>query len=535
MYMKQYSKTLDEKDYHTFAEMNCIGNMHNELSGTFYPYPKHRHWEYGLCLNALIENQAVNILEVGGVGSLFAACAARVGMEMTIVDPSMEGAHLFAIQNMILQSGNAPITFEQMDFFQYQNQKKFDAVVCISTLEHVANDEPFFKKLLNSVKEGGILFITVGFHPSGQRLADGHFRTYNQERLESFIAIAKNHGFEVFGGDPDYSWRGENVNNYTFASLVLKREKRQEVPVVLYVNNQKRERDGVYQFGKRVGNLLKCSEKCRFIYLETDSQEEYWKRVDQYQPRAVIYNLHCYHTNLPWLDSSVLTLSRSKGIVQVTMFHDHPLGRGFDYFISTYPDFPENEVVFSTPRPLFKYANLYPVSQIPIINCFGFIGDQDFIQLAQRVNHEFDAAILNFHIPNNDVGYGESPQVVANACRSAITKKGIEVNATHTFMSDDELLDFLAKGSMNMFLYSKRVGRGCASTLDFALSVKRPIAITKSNAMAHISNVKPSICVEDRSLKEIMASGFAPLESHYDKWRPEKFIDAYEKIVEKIL
>jgi SAM-dependent methyltransferase len=533
--MKQYSKTLDEKDYNTFSEMNFIGSMQDGLWGTFFPHHKHRHWEYGLCLNALIENKAVNILEVGGAGSLFAACAAWAGMEVTVVDPSREGVHLFAAQNMILQLGHAPITFEQVDFFQYQNQKKFDAVVCMSTIDHVAEDESFFKKLLNSVKEGGIFFMTVGFYPGGQRLADGPLRTYNREHLETFIAIAKNHGFEVFGNDPDYSWRGENLCHYSFASLALKRKKRREVPVVLYVNNQKRQRDGVYQFGKRIGNILKNSEKCRFIYLETDSKEEYWEKVDKYKPSGVIYNLHFYNSNMPWIDSSILNLTRKKQIFQVTTFHDLPLGKGFDYYIGTYPDFPENEIVFSTPRPLFRYENRYPVSQIPIMNCFGFIGDQDFVQFAQMVNHEFDDAIVNFHIPYNDAGYGQCPTDVATACRSAITKKGIKVNFTHEFMSDDELLDFLAKGSLNVFLYSKRRGRGCASTLDFALSVKRPIAITKSNAMAHIYNAKPSICVEDRSLKEIMASGFGPLESYYEKWRPEKFIEAYEKIVEKIL
>jgi hypothetical protein len=325
------------------------------------------------------------------------------------------------------------------------------------------------------------------------------------------------------------------VFNYTFASLTLKRKKRQEVPVVLVVNNQKRQRCGVYQFGKRAGNILKGSEKCRFIYFETDSKEEFWRMVDEYKPRVVIYNLHIWNTNMPWLDSSVQNLIWERGILQISTFHDLPIRRGFDYFIGTCPDFQENELVFSTPRPLLKYENTYPLSEFPIINCFGFVGDQDFIKLAQIVNQEFDTAIVNFHVPYNELGYGACPTYIANACRSVITKKGIALNITHAFLSENELLDFLAKGSLNVFLYSERKGRGCASTLDFALSVKRPIAITKSNAMAHIYNAKPSICIEDRSLKEIMASGFAPLEPYYEKWRPEKFIEAYEKIVEAII
>ncbi len=261
--INKYSKILDEKDYNTFIDMDYIERMKVGLSETFYPCHSHRTWEYGLCLSALRENNAMRILEVGGAGSLFAACAAWLGMQVTVVDPSSAGERLFAEQNMILQLGHSPISFEPVDFFQYQNQKKFDAVVCIGTLEHVLEDEFFFKRLLSLVKEDGICFMTVNFHPSGKKLVDGHLRTYNKERLTSFIAIANDSGFEVFGDEPDYSWRGESVYNYTFASLALKRKKRQEVPVVLIVNKKIQQRDGVYQFGKRTGNILIMSHMSR--------------------------------------------------------------------------------------------------------------------------------------------------------------------------------------------------------------------------------------------------------------------------------
>lgn len=531
--MKQYSKTLDENDYNNFEKMYFVENMKDGLRNTFYECHHHRNWEYGLCLDALQENQAKNILEIGGTGSLFAATAAWIGMEVTVVDPSGAGTSLFAMQNLIMQLGHAPITFEQVDFLQYQNRKKFDAVVCISTLEHVEEDEVFFKKMLNLVKEGGICFITMDFHPSGQKIVNEHLRTYNQESLATFIAIAQKHGFEVFGDAPDYSWRGESVFNYTFASLALKRKKR-EKPVVFFVNNREKQRDGVYQFGKRAGNILENSSKYHFIYLETDSKKDFLEKIEEFKPSAIIYNLHCY--NIPWLDSEILSFNRSKEIVQINIFHDRPFCIEFDYSIGTYPDFPENAIAFSAPRPLFEYENTYSMSaKIPIINCFGFIGRQDFEKAAQMINREFDHAVVNFHMPHNDLNFGGCPKETAAACRSIITKKNIQLNITHEFMSNNELLDFLAQGSLNVFLYKETRGLGCASTLDFALSVKKPIAITRNSVMSHIYNTHPSICVEDRSLKEIMASGFEPLEPYYEKWKPEKFIEAYEKIMEKVL
>jgi SAM-dependent methyltransferase len=266
----------------------------------------HRNWEYGLCLNALRANGAVNILEVGGTGSVFAASAAELGIKVTVVDPDGEGACLFDRQNLLL--GCPAIHFKQLDFFHYQTTKKFDGVVCIGTLEHVLDDENFFKRLLGLVKEGGLLFLSVDFHPSGQKRVEGHFRTYNQDRLMAFIAYAQNYGFEPYGGVPDYTWRREDVHNYTFASLVLQRRKRKETPVVLFVNH-KMQMCGVYQYGKRAASILNRSKKCRFVYVEANSAEKYWEKFNEYKPNGIIYNFH--PMTMKWVDPLILDYNRS--------------------------------------------------------------------------------------------------------------------------------------------------------------------------------------------------------------------------------
>ncbi len=531
MKTKNYSKTLDMHDYNIVPEMNFINHIKGKFSGTFRACHEHRNWEYGLCLNALRANGALKILEIGGTGSVFAASAAALGMEVTVVDPDGEGAGLFDRQNLLL--GRSAIDFKQLDFFQYYTLKKFDAVVCISTLEHVPDDENFFRRLLGLIKEGGLLYLTMDFHPSGQRFVDGHLRTYHQEQLLALIAIAREYGFEPYGGIPDYSWRGEAVGQYTFASLVLQRKKRQETPVVLFINH-KAEQCGVYQYGKRAANILKRSQKCRFVYVEVDSAEEYWQKLSQYRPSGIIYNYHPF--TMKWIDSMILAHNRKKGIFNLALFHDLSVG-SFDCYINLDPDFPENSICFSTPRPLFDYENTHVNPQIPVINCFGLNWQgKQHPELARLVNHEFDHAVLNFHLPMSPFGFSKDKiEETVNACRSAITKKGIQVNFTHHFMSEEELLDFLGKGSLNAFLYDELNGHGCASTIDYALSVKRPIAINKSFMFRHIRDAKPSICIEDRSLKEIMAAGFAPLEPYYEKWKSDRFLQSYENVVETLL
>ena len=119
--------------------------------------------------------------------------------------------------------------------------------------------------------------------------------------------------------------------------------------------------------------------------------------MDAHKPSGAIFNVHL---SMPWLNPSVVTKSHARGIFQVSLYHDGPTPKGFDYYIATYPDFRENELVFSTPRPLLEYENTYPAPQIPVINCFGFGHIQNFLKLAQIVNQEFDVATLNLQISN---------------------------------------------------------------------------------------------------------------------------------------
>jgi len=75
--------------------------------------------------------------------------------------------------------------------------------------------------------------------------------------------------------------------------------------------------------------------------------------------------------------------------------------------------------------------------------------------------------------------------------------------------------------------------RGLSSTIDYSLSVKKPIAINDSNMFRHINNVTPSINVNNTSIKEIIINGFAPLEKIYDEYSNKNFIKKYETILTK--
>lgn len=221
--MDTLSKVLDVEDH--VDEMSHIDSMVQIMTGVAsrFEHPQRR-WEYGIALYAIRQNGGKQVLDVGGGGSVFAPAAEwpDVGLEVTQVDP---GDCSRWLQDQRARLGNftdhVHLSYVQKDFFEYEGDKLYDAVTCLSVIEHVGKHNAFVKRLAEFVKPGGLLVITTDFHPSGKAKVDGHIRTYNKRSMSGMATALKKLGFEFFGSRPDWSYNGDNVNNYSFASLVM--------------------------------------------------------------------------------------------------------------------------------------------------------------------------------------------------------------------------------------------------------------------------------------------------------------------------
>jgi len=301
---------------------------------------------------------------------------------------------------------------------------------------------------------------------------------------------------------------------------------------VLFLNH-KEQSCGVYQYGYHTSQIITKSKKYNIKYAEVDKEEEYWHFINTLSPEVVIYNY--FPVTMPWMSHLILDSNRDK-FKQIAIFHEVPI-TGFDYYIHIDPTVIEEGINFSVGRPLIDFETEYIDNIVPIIGSFGFgFENKGYWDLIRLVNQEFDSAIINLHIPFATYGdkNGASALSTAERCRNIDIKLGIQLNITHHFMPTEKLLEFLAGNTLNAFLYTESYGRGPASVIDFALSVRRPIAITKTTRFCHLQNIKPSIYVEESSLTDIIKNGTKPLEKFYEMWSNENLIKDYEDILDKI-
>lgn len=215
-----YSKCLEMDDYSRTNDFEHLDSIRRLLDGIDHRYEHpHRRWEYGMALAALRSIDARTVLDVGGGGSLFAPAAAWINADVTIVDPGECAGWVKAQSDRIGKS----MRYIREEFTWLSVADQFDAVTCLSVIEHVENDELFLINMASKVADGGLLCLTTDFHPSGVAQCDGHLRTYSWEGMERLRAILVECGFTDHGGEPQYDRFTSQVNGYTFASLMMRK------------------------------------------------------------------------------------------------------------------------------------------------------------------------------------------------------------------------------------------------------------------------------------------------------------------------
>jgi len=289
---------------------------------------------------------------------------------------------------------------------------------------------------------------------------------------------------------------------------------------------------GVHQFGRRIADLLLQSKVLSVVYREINTAIDYNSLLDALKPRIVIANW--YPITMGWLSDNLLRPT----IKNYFLFHDGHMRGKFDkiIFCGNYekPDairYTDDQKML-LPRPLLKYDGDYPVNSVPNIGSFGFgFWHKGFNDIVTKVNNEFSEAVINLHMPYAHFGdeSGIQAREVAERCRENNKNPNITLNITSDLKSEEQILDFLAKNDINAFMYGG-VSEGISSVLDYALSVRRPIALTNNMMFRHILS-DDNIITDDNTIGKILDKGVAPLERFYTEWSIENFIQRAEELL----
>jgi SAM-dependent methyltransferase len=330
---------------------------------------------------------------------------------------------------------------------------------------------------------------------------------------------------------------------------------------ILFVSHRKA-RCGVYEFGKRVTDVLQTSRRYAFIRVECSSLAELESAVAGNAPDAVMYNY--MPSVFPWIAPLVAPKVYRNNVAgipvtQIGIIHDvtqhvsdtatgyrnryipggaKVINSLFDYYIAPDPTLLlRNPLVYKTGRLIPPYQNSFPLPPQPVVGSFGFgTPKKGFENIVQLVQEQFDEAVIRLNIPPADFGDpdGARARAIAARCRALITKSGIQLAVTHDFMDHRAMLDYLAQNTVNVFLYEDTGNRGLSSALDNAIAVRRPVAVSDAVMFRHVFDAEPSIRVSRNSLPAIINNGFAPLQKHYDEWNEATLLWEYERILSSV-
>lgn len=315
---------------------------------------------------------------------------------------------------------------------------------------------------------------------------------------------------------------------------------------VLFLNNVNQQ-CGVYQYGKRLHDILKTNKVINYIYVEIADEKDYATSILTNAPgiHSIIYNYHV--STMSWLNNKNI----QKKVKNIGITHESP-GYLFDIICSIDPT--ENETLnkYTIPRPIYENVDTlletyipstasiknfidYSETGVPIFGSFGFgFSNKGFDGLIKTVNDQFDAAIIKFIIPgahfdgNRDV----TNSLIENMCHAVPRKPAIKLMITHEFVSNEDILLFLKSNTMNIFLYDDMPGRGVSSTIDYAMSVKKPLGISNSYMFRHIYS--DEICLYKKSISNCIENSVNYYSRFLEEYSNNKITHKFEKILNTV-
>lgn len=310
---------------------------------------------------------------------------------------------------------------------------------------------------------------------------------------------------------------------------------------VLFLNH-KVKNCGVYQYGIRVYDILKNTHDIEYIYKEIDSYQEYISIINSFDLSAIIYNFH--YVTMSWLKQHNI----QRKIKNIGIPHESSEDF-FDIICDIDPDAPETKNRVSLPRPIFEnidsilgnynasspsikqFIEYAPIG-VPIFGSFGFgFLNKGFDKIVTLIHEQYEEAIIKFVIPcaHFDPNSQNTPLIMRQKCMQLNKKPNIRVFITHEFFTTEDVLLFLRSNTINLFMYDEMHGRGISSTIDYAMSVKKPIGISNSYMFRNVYS--DNVCLYKTSVESCLGNSVKHFDKYLKKYSHLNMIDKFRKII----
>jgi len=306
----------------------------------------------------------------------------------------------------------------------------------------------------------------------------------------------------------------------------------------LIINNSK-VHCGVHQYGLQMYEALKFNSKNIYTYLHCSDPGELLKYYLQYKPDCILFN-YLPHT-MKWLTRDILKKIKCLKIGTYHEVDSTKINHSFNLFdieLMLDPTFTTTDNRISMPRFLidwYPYTTKDKKDNTTIISSFGFGTPQKgWVKLLQKVNNEYDNAIVRFNMPFNDIIDREGRSYALKTARSLrciAIKSGITLEITHYFSNSTELLSWLSESTVNAFLYDGTRTEGISSVTDWALAVDVPLGISNAPMFRHINALASNVDLNQLSFKDVINSYPSSLNMIKKDWASCNFCKKLESII----
>ena len=262
---------------------------------------------------------------------------------------------------------------------------------------------------------------------------------------------------------------------------------------VLYVNHGLGTKCGVYDFGVRHFASLRNTDDVYFYYREINTLDEYLTQCEEVRPDAVFFNY--MHMVLPWVGAGIKAFPAKLFVIQHLYDNDSvsPLMNAyaglFDYMICLDPSLPTSDSrIFALGRPI-PTLSVAPraLSEHVNIGSFGFgMPHKQFHLIAREINRCFDNATFNLHMTVGDFT-GDYSAGIIESVEAELTKPGVTLNWTSTYLSESEVVEKMSMNDMNALFYAlPKYNAGLSSAADYMVAAQRPLLVSDCASFKHL-------------------------------------------------